>query len=325
MELYCYLVIALLSVVFSINRSLVPNPTIFFLFWLTTYILLVVIVRSTFDSDIATYALAMSQSSMSIYYLKEPVVWLGQRLLFNVLQDQYLVFIVTDLIIGLILYRTFQNFKMPQYAFFSFLIFFPTVLGMQNVYRQWVATVLLLYSFSLANTYSKPSQQYLFFGLSILSHNATAIFLPLLSIYKTGHKGNWMWYCSCIIGVAGIKIGGGSKSSANTGSDLTLFYLALIAFFILLLPALDQGVIRKCRKFEYRLFSLLFVLSVCAVGFLSSAGAERVSMMCLMIAYPILASLFERKFQQGELVRMHFSLLGFVPMFLFGVSIFILT
>ena len=92
-----------------------------------------------------------------------------------------------------------------------------------------------------------------------------------------------------------------------------------------MVPLLDRGVIRKLRTLEYKLLFLLLILSCCAVIFLSSAGAERISMFCLMIAYPILVLLFEDRFKQKVIMRAIFSILGFIPMLLFGVSMFILV
>ena len=325
MELACYLAITSLSVLFSAKRYILSNSTVFFLTWSATYISLILIIRSEFDSDIATYAAAMTGSTMSLYYLKEPVIWVGQRYIFSFVQDPYLVFVITDLLTGAILFQALKNFKLPQYAFFSFLIFFPTILGMQNIYRQWVATVLLLYSFSLITIDNNSKGKYLAFTLSVLSHNAAAIFVPILFINEERAKGRLLWYTTCIIAVYGIKLGAEHKSSANTGSDLTFVYLTLIMFFIFLIPVLDHGTVRKLRKFEYKLLSLLLILSSCSILFLSSAGAERVSMMCLMIAYPILVLLFENRFKQNQLPRSVYSLLGFLPMFFFSVSSFILN
>jgi len=97
MELVGYLGIAFLSIIYSFKRVVISSSYVFFIFWATSYISLILIVRSTFDSDINTYAAAMSQSNLSIYYLKEPVVWLGQRYLFSWLQNSFFVFIISDL------------------------------------------------------------------------------------------------------------------------------------------------------------------------------------------------------------------------------------
>ena len=324
MELFCYLGIMSLSLIFSLKRDVISSPYAFFVFWITAYTSLILVVRNTFDADINSYTAAMSGSSLSIYYLKEPVVWLGQRYLFSWLQNPFFVFVISDLLAGLSLFCAFKNFNLPQYAFFSFLIFFPFILGMQNIYRQWIATIILLHCFSHVWNNTGNMKRYIAFTLSVMSHNAAAIFVPLLFIKNKYVSGKLMWYGSCLIGLAGIKFGAGSKSSANTGSDLTLVYLFLITFLIILVPLLDRGVIRKLRRLEYKLLCIFFLLSSCSVIFLSSAGAERISMLCLMISYPILVLLFEDRFKQKVLMRSVFSVLGFIPMLLFGVSFFIL-
>lgn len=325
MELIFYLGLAVLSIFFSIRCNVIANTRIFFIFWIVAYSSLVLVVRKTFDVDINNYASSMSYSSFSIYYIREPIVWLGQRYLFGWLQDPFHVFVIFDLLAGILLFRTLRNFNLPQYAFFSILIFFPFVLGMQNVYRQWVASIIFLYSFSLTWNQSDSVKRYTAFLLSVMSHNVAAIFVPLLFIKKRKVLGKLMWYGSFLVAILGIKMGADTKSSADTGSDLTLAYLFLITFFIFLIPLLDRGVVRKLRKLEYKLVGSLLLLSSCSIVFLSSAGAERVSMFCLLVAYPILVLLFEDRFKQKFLIRTLFSLLGFIPMLLFSVSKFILV
>lgn len=324
MELFTYLGLTSLSIFFSLKSNVIASSRIFFIFWIAAYTSLVLVVRNTFDGDINTYADTMSSTSLSIYYLKEPVVWLGQRYLFSWLHNPFFVFVICDLLAGLLLFCALKNFSLPQYAFFSVLIFFPFVLGMQNVYRQWVATILFLYCFSLVWGHTGGIKKNIVFLLSVMSHNVAAIFVPLLFIKKRQVLGKLMWYCSFLIAFIGIKLGADTKSSSESGADLTLAYLLLLTFFIMLVPLLDRGVIRTLRNFEYKLLLSLFLLSSFSMIILSSAGAERVAMFCMIVAYPILVLLFEDRFKQKVLTRTLFLLLGFIPIFLFGTSKFIL-
>ena len=114
MELFCYLGIMSLSLIFSLKRDVISSPYAFFVFWITAYTSLILVVRNTFDADINSYTAAMSGSSLSIYYLKEPVVWLGQRYLFSWLQNPFFVFVISDLLAGLSLFCAFKNFNLPQ-------------------------------------------------------------------------------------------------------------------------------------------------------------------------------------------------------------------
>ena len=74
MELVYYIGLTVLSISFSLRRDAISSKHVFFMVWIVAYIALAVVVRKNFDADINTYASAMSYNSMSIYYLREPVV-----------------------------------------------------------------------------------------------------------------------------------------------------------------------------------------------------------------------------------------------------------
>lgn len=325
MELYFYLGLAVLTIIFSLRHEFISSKILFRTFWISVYISLALVVRANFDADINTYASEMSHSSLTLYYLKEPFFWLGQRFLFNLLQDPFFVFLITDLLVGFLLFRALINFELPQYAFFSILIFFPFVLGMQNVYRQWVATIIFLYGFSLSWSRSGNVKSYAAFLLSIMSHNVAAIFGPLFFVRNAKVVGKLGWYISFLVAIVGVWIGADTKSSADTGADLALFYVFLISIFILIIPIVDRGFIRKIRNVEYNMVVFLFLISSVSFIFLSSAGSERVSMFCLLVVYPILVQLLESRFKNKFPMRALLSLLGFIPMLLFSVSKFILS
>lgn len=324
MELLYYGFVALLGLLFSTKRRLIKDTKLFFVVWLTVYAGLSLIVRRQFDVDIEVYASLMSHTSLSLFYLKEPVVWLGQRYLFYYTQDTYTVFFIYDILVGVLLFKVFQNLRLPQYSFFAILIFFPFVLGMQNIYRQWVASILFLLSFSYLWAGKSTLKVYSYFALSFLSHNVAAIFFPLLFLKKKKALGKLAWFLGFFVSFAGIYFGADTKSSANTGANLSALYLALLLLLLGFVVLLDRGVIRRARKVEYKLIMGLFALSLCGTVFLASAGSERVSMFCLLIIYPFLSLLIEERFKQRVLMRIIFTVLGFIPMFMFSVSQFIM-
>jgi len=324
MELIFYLTIAMLSVVFSIRHAFILNPCIFFYFWFVIYLLLSILVRQHFDVDINTYAASMHHTEFLFYYLREPVVWFGQRWLFIIIQNELIVFVIFDIVIGLFLYRAFKNFKLPQYAFFSFLIFFPFVLGMQNIYRQWVASILFIYSFSLFFCCSSGLKKYIIFIMSILAHNVTAIFIPLLYAFNNSAIRNIFYFILLIISFVALYLGVDSKSAAETGSNLEVAYLLLLPSLVIFIFILDGLMLKKPRLLYYKIYITLFSLSFFSTFFLSSTGVERLSMFGLMIAYPLLVILIDRMFVQKLFARALFSILGFVPLFFFETSQFIL-
>ena len=324
MEILGYIVVIFIGILFSLKRSLIKNSTIFFLIWYMVYCSLSLVVRYKFDSDIITYANRMDGSSLAIYYIREPVVWLGHRFIFELTKDAFTVFVFFDVILGIILFKALRNFNVPQYAFFSVLVFFPFVLGMQNVYRQWVANIFFLYCFSFLWNQRKNVKAYTFFVFSVLSHNIALIFIPLLFIKHRKRFGSLVFLLSFVFSFIVIYIGSQIKSPASTGSDLSLLYLFLQLFFLFLVLLLDKGVFLRIRKLEYKLLLSLFIITFMATLLLSSAYIERVSMFCLIVTYPFLINLFEERIKPKVIIRIIFVILGFVPILFTSVSRFIL-
>ena len=179
MELIYYLFILIIALIFSIKKELIQNKNIFFILWISLYILLSIIIRinlSEKSGDIYSYSLAMEDGKFLItpsnfYYLKEPIVWYGQRILYAIVQSSKLVFFISDLLIGIVLFSALKIFKLPQYIYFSILLFFPFITGMQNIYRQFYSSIFFLYT--LANIWEGKAifKIYGSFLLSFLSHN----------------------------------------------------------------------------------------------------------------------------------------------------------
>ena len=324
MESVYYIFLLFVALVFSFDNRHYKNTILFFVIWLVIYVGLALVVRGNFDADIEnTYAPAMSGTSLSLYYLKEPVVWLGQRYLYSYVDSAYAVFIIYDILVGVVLFKALANFRIPKYAYFGILIFFPFILGMQNIYRQWVATILFLYSFSLVWAKEQNLKSYVFFTLSILAHNSAAIFFPLLFIKSHNFFGRLAWVLGLFVSFLGIHFGASTKSSPATGIDLSVAYLVLLFFLLCAIVALDKCIILRPGTSVCKLSLSLFALAAFGALILSSAGSERVSMFCLLILFPILSFVLEESFRQKTPMRITFTMLGFIPMLMFPVSVFI--
>jgi len=264
----------------------------------------------------------MSSSSFSFYYLREPVVWIGQRYLYQILGSQEVVFILFDMLALGVLYKAFKNYGLPQYAFFSFLCFFPFILGIQNVYRQWYSVVFVLYAFSIS--YESLSKRYFSFLLAGLSHNVAGLFsAPFFLISKK------LWERA--LGVAfifltpiAVLLSADTKSSASTGQNLVLAYLFLIALIASVMVIASRLRIRQ-HEIKGYIILLCSIYSVVTTSlFLTSTGAERTAMFALMLLYPHLILSFEWHFKQSVILRAAVTVFGFFPVLLFGTRQFIL-
>lgn len=324
MELIFYIATVFLSLIFSIRKKLIKGRYIFFSLFLFWVILNSVIVRTSgFDTDITNYSRAMSESSFSVYYLREPVVWIGQRLAYSILGNEVLVFIIFDIIAFLMLYQAFKNFSLPQYAFFSILCFFPFILGIQNVYRQWFSVVFILLSFSYLNR--SFIKRYLYFLGAGLAHNVAGLFLApfLIASNKIAEKAFGFIYL--LIMPLIISFASDTKSSANTGQNLVVAYLALLFLVAVFVIASSRFKIKLYEKSRYIILATSVYSVLLSALILTSTGSERTAMYCLILYYPYLVLVIEEKFKQSVFLRILLILGGFIPILLFGTREFLLT
>lgn len=317
MELPYFIFILLIGILFSSNKYLIKKERYFFLIWFSIYFSLSLIVRENLLGDIATYAKLMDNPKFiihasEIYYLKEPVVWLGQRFLFYIFQNARLVFISTDIFVGLVLYSALKNLRVPQYIYFSILIFFPFVIGMQMIYRQWVSSIFFLYAFSFVWD-SKNLKAFFVYFLSILSHNMSSIFFAILFIQRKRSFGNIIWIFSLLISILGVYIGSNINIPVESGADLSLGYIFLIFSFILFLIIIDRNIIKKIRIKEYKLIISLLTISFFAFIFNGSVATERISMFSLLLIYPLFSKIIEERIKQKIYPRIFYMIMGIIP------------
>ena len=114
MELLTYIVVTFFGISFSLNGSLIKSSKLFFFIWFIVYFILAFIVRSKFDSDINNYANSMDYTSIASHRIKEPIVWLGHRYIYALFKDAFTVFMIYDLIFGILLFKALKNFNLPK-------------------------------------------------------------------------------------------------------------------------------------------------------------------------------------------------------------------
>ena len=91
MEIFFYFFLVVLAVISNFFHIYRFSFSSFFIFFTPCIFIYSFAVRSFgFDVDIEDYASAMAYNSLSLYYLKEPVVWFTQRFLFYYLNFHYL-------------------------------------------------------------------------------------------------------------------------------------------------------------------------------------------------------------------------------------------
>lgn len=324
MELALYSLVAMMGLIFSVRQYLLRSDFWFFCLWTIIFVSLSLVVRMEYDADLVTYEAAMSLNLQSIYYWREPLVWIGQRYLFRLTESSYFTFFIYDIAAGLSVFLALRKLGAPQYFYFSILLFFPFILGMQNIYRQWISSIFFLLAFSYSVSGESRVKTIFFFLLAFASHNLAAVFLPILFLRTATMAGKFGWLFLLMISVLGVYYASDTKSSANTGADLSLVYLFLILLLPVVYAVLDRGRVNRADYALYRLLISILIIAASSVAFLSSSGAERVVMFALTVIFPMISIRIEQRVFGAAVARMMMTLLGFVPILLFGTSSFII-
>ena len=295
--------------------------------WFALYVVYSVIVRIMPPTiDMVTYSAAMTvwPPRLTFYTLREPVVWIGVSFLHYILNDRIATFLIVDVLTGLIVYRALRDldegdgrmlFMAP-----TIMVSYVFLLGQQNVWRQHIALVILLWA--LASRIKNQRGAIFLFILSFLSHNATALLFGYwLDIGRPRHK-----RYGPLITLAGVitilfTLPSLQKSGVATALNTEFLYVALVSGIVLILLYANTG-----RLFGIDTPSIMnFLAFIPAVAILESAPFERVSMMFLVL---IILDI-QRRHQSLHLraldVQNLATLLLVIPVFLFrSTRIFLL-
>lgn len=296
----------------------------FFYYTLTTSLLIVyslTIRFSAFDLDINVYANSMESSKVSLYYFKEPVFWLGSRILYQILGSKELVFCFYDLLCFSLILFAQERLKFPRYFIFIVLIFFPSVMGMQNVYRQFIACSFLIFSIALVQTGSTKSS-FIFFVLSGLSQNVGFLFFPLFFLFNFKNKRPSY---KLLISAAGVLFlipsAISSKSSSDTGVLGVEAYIVILVFILILYCSCSRWVLNtNFAKYFYAKVYFILLLLISAY-FMGNAQSKRVGMICLLLTLIPFTAIIEKKFTNRIPARIIFVFAIAIPTFIFSSAL----
>ena len=339
MEFIWYIFLFLVTLVLCFSNDSARDKKGFYLFWFVIVILHSVIIRSSgFDTDIAKYAqFALGKTvdgtpmpiefGSDTWYPKfnqEPMLFLILKYIFILTKDIKLTFIIIDLIIFYVLFLGIRYLEIflhenkgrdkgvnLSYLYFQILVFFPQVFSMQAVYRQYLASVLLLTA--LSALFIKKKRGYLFFLFGILSHNSAAVFLPLVTIFNVSGFGIFLVISAMITFPLAFNYFLSFYDQYSIGYTIAYIYLAvqsIIFFFVYFLYSIKSDQISNKVLF---VCMYVFYLTIIAVLMSESNIVERLSLFCLFITYPLVVLLVEKKFAFGRsFIRVGLTTGGFL-------------
>lgn len=318
LELISYLsvfIAGMVTLFIPINR--VMN---FILFMAVAVFYSIVMRYSGWDWDINTYARAMTFDSLNnIYYYREPVYWFSANYLYNnIFGDEVKTFIFIDIISFVVIYIASRKLVLPNYFPFLFLIFFPALMGIQNVYRQYLSMSVLF--LSIASMKKGEKIGLLYWIIACLTHNLSVLFLPILIYLNDKIPLRKLLFClSLVSAILLIPIASSTKSHDATGLNLGIAYIGcvfMILFFVMGLNFTIRNESDITTKLVYVGFVLIMV--VVNVIFLGPAQAERIGMVGLAMSLWVIIDSLHRYFKSHNFLSAIFMTMSIAPTFLFS-------
>lgn len=318
-ELLVYILLCLLSVILCfINGNIIIKRTLLF----SSLLIYIVVVRfSGFDYDISTYAATLNYTNISsVYYYREPFYWFLSYFSYHFFNYPVeLNFIFFDIISFSYLYFGMRRFGIKEYYLLPLILFFPLLMGMQNIYRQFLAISFLFYSIS--SFYScRTRDGVVFFLIAGLTHNAAFLFFPLIFVFLKKYK--IIVFPSLLSIILAIPFFLHSKSSDASGLQLAFAYIVII----FTLSVISIAILNFKRKLFNNINDLIIYILVLntilisSVFFMGSSQGERMGMFCLVLLVPFFLKILNTVFRNNIIVNFIFITFMILPTFLFSSS-----
>lgn len=295
------------------------NSWLYFCVFIALVVWSVVIRLYSIQIDMITYTNTMSYDwgvYQQFYFLREPVYWFTSRFLYDVTQDTFWVLVILDSVIFLFFTLVAYKTKLQPYFILLFFLFFPSVMGILNVYRQYISTVFLFLMLLLS--FDNPFKSKITYLICVLTHNVGAIFLPVVVAKKKFFQPKFI--LATLISLLAMVIMANTKSEAETGETSPFLFVAVTTLVMAVYLVLNKFIISKKNVDLYYINIYCFFVSLVSSVLLASAPAKRISMIALMLLfYSIYRTIEENKGSKGTLIlfRLMFVAFALIPSFIF--------
>lgn len=319
-ELSYYLFVCTVGLVFCFKT--IESDRFYFIFSFILFFIFSIITRySGFDEDMNVYVSTFESNIFSIYYLKEPVYWVLSHYIYNFIKSPEITFIVYDLISFLLILQARKTIGLPQYFPFLFLLFFPAVMGFNNVFRQYLSYAVFLYFTSLLFIQSSFLKRSFYIVLAILTHNVSALFSPLFFTINKKKQISFRALTLYIIALTLLPLALGSKSNSDTG-ELAVEAYIIVMFFFIVFYALSYHMKFNdiSAKLFYFMIYMLTLISVSAVV-MGTGQSKRVGMYSLMVSLVPIVKAIEDNYKQKVYIRMVVYIVLILPTLFFTSSL----
>lgn len=241
-----------------------------------------------FQGDFQVYLEELRAGWLSFYYIREPLFWVGSKILYFLIGSERFVIFIYDFIFCFFLLRAIKKVAGIE-VFLIVLVSFPVFLGIENIYRQVLGLPFAL--FFLYHCLRGDFFSTLFYiVLASLFHNSYIILIPLIifcvprissgvSILLVASFGSIGFG---ILGYLGLSVDAVEKSSAQaTGLSLEYLYAAVIFLISISLIAISKRLFGRWVAMA----AIINAIYMISVAFLGSSQSERVGMILIISVF----------------------------------------
>lgn len=332
----------ILLVIYLITLFLILKPQkisskYLFMVWLPVYLILVYCIHSgepAEGSDLQTYTRMFRSETFEItdiQFLREIMFWALTRLIYSLVQDGNITFLVLDFIFGLVLFNSFLQIEKSgistrsnfgAYLVFAYLLFFPVLNGYHVIYRQLVSMLLFLSAlgFILNN---KKIVGFIFLFSAMLFHNVSVLFSPMILISFRKRLFNFAALVGLVVMPFALKISELGDIEEFTRGKVEYLNTLAVTFFIVLSLILVILITLNYRKKNILFFDniamAILIYMICFFSLETNLFRERIGLFCFGIIYLFLSDLFEY-FPNRTFYRLVFFHLSLLPTLTFYSS-----
>jgi hypothetical protein len=328
MELIAFIVLLILGFFTLIFES----RNFFRLIYLPMFLVFIFIMRlhgfyfGGYQKDILTYAIEMHAISFDIYYLREFIFWLPLKIIYMLTNSEFITLLILDIAWMYFLFKAVSQESLKKLGKGIIVVLatsFPFFFGYENIYRQFYASIILLWSYSLIDKNSSKAVK-LFF-ISFFIHNLVLFLLPIFLVKKclSFNMKDRITISSVasVLFVLILPFIANFKDADPTKVDMSMAYMILflgsLLFFIL---KFKDNVYKIINEIPSLLFSTILMIGY--VVFRQEMVAERLGMMFLIfLIYDLYSYSTKIEIQYKRiLLRVSLLLIFSLPVLLFYSS-----
>ena len=292
-----YLSIYLMTV-YLIFKPIKLHKKYFFILWYIALILLTYAIQSVvgnYDTDLEKYMLLFQLEDFvwTPQYVREPLFWFLGRFVYSIVNDRNITFFILNSMLAVVLYKGFtsnlnwiskKNDDTVGYVLFGYLLFFPFLVGMHALYRQFFSMALFICAVGYAGNHKlfKASVLFLF---SVLFHNMAILFTPLFVFALRRARSGWIIVLNLLL------------------TKEVVYHL-------------NKDTVRV--KYFMLLLTLIYLISFFSID--SNLTIERVGIYCFGITFFLLGCYMEY-FSQKNAFKLFFFHLSLIPLLTFYNSL----